>query len=252
MKAGLEYYSRENLQHLYFEEGITHIGSYAYYGSEHVLSDIHLPSTLESIGSAAFYENATLTSIEIPEGVSSIGNFAFSKSGLTEVTIPKAITTLSDSCFKDCASLKEVHTTQDCNLSFVYTTTFSGCPDDLTFFGYTGSYVESYANDSGYHFVAMDEEWTAEMILPTGIKVIEEEAFENGAFHSVEIPEGAQSIGNRVFAGCSNLERIIIPASVQTIAPDAFEGVDYLVVYCPADSYAQQYARNQGFLVVEK
>ena len=171
----LEYYSRENLQHLYFEEGITHIGNYAYNGNEYVFNEIHLPSTLESIGDAAFYENGSLTSIEIPDGVlSSIGSFAFSKSGLTENAIPASLQSISFRCFMDCTSLKMVHTKRDGILSSVSEDAFSGCANNLTFFGYSGSWVESFAHNSGYHFVALDEEWTAEIILPARLKIIEE------------------------------------------------------------------------------
>lgn len=89
------------------------------------------------------------------------------------------------------------------------------------------------------------------MKLPAGLKTIEEEAFVNGSFQTVKIPDGVQTIGIRAFAGCENLERIIIPDSVETIAPDAFEGVDFLVVYCSAGSYAQQYAREHGLVIVD-
>ena len=44
----LECYSRENLKHLYFEEGIEHIGTNAYRGNVYIFNDIRLPSTLKS------------------------------------------------------------------------------------------------------------------------------------------------------------------------------------------------------------
>ena len=155
-------------------------------------------------------------------------------------------------CFEECTGLRKVYTTQGSRLSTIGSSAFYGCAEDLTFFGYTGSRVESYANDSGYRFVALDADWDAEMILPAGLKTIEEEAFVNGTFRTVRIPEGVRTIGSHAFAGCENLERIIIPASVETIALDAFEGADYLVVYCSAGSYAQQYASEHGYMIVEK
>ena len=247
----LEYWSRENLKHLYFEEGIEHIGDYAYSGSGYTFNDIHLPSTLKSIGNCAFRDNVSLTKIEIPDGVTSIGVEAFKGSGLTEVTIPENLEEISSGCFKYCAALRKVFTTQGSSLSYINSDAFNSCPEDLTFFGYSGSTAESFAIDSGYHFVALDVEWEAEMKLPAGLKTIEEEAFVNGSFQTVKIPDGVQTIGIRAFAGCENLERIIIPDSVETIAPDAFEGVDFLVVYCSAGSYAQQYAREHGIVIVD-
>ena len=62
------------------------------------------------------------------------------------------------------------------------------------------------------------------MKLPAGLIEIEEEAFVGLACEAVIIPEGCVSIGSRAFAECERLIYVRIPASVETVAEDAFEG----------------------------
>ena len=60
--------------------------------------------------------------------------------------------------------------------------------------------------------------------LPANLKEIEEEAFESLPCEAVIIPDGCTTIGSRAFAYCTNLMYVRIPASVTSIAEDAFEG----------------------------
>ncbi len=70
------------------QEGISTIGSYAFYGAGGVAS-VTLPDSLESIGAYAFYECVGLEKLHIPDKVSSIGNRSFyGCSGLKEVSVP--------------------------------------------------------------------------------------------------------------------------------------------------------------------
>ena len=68
------------------------------------------------------------------------------------------------------------------------------------------------------------------IMLPSELKVIEEEAFSGAAFGAVLIPDGCTAIGSRAFADCLNLVYVRIPASVASIAEDAFEGCKQVVI----------------------
>ena len=59
--------------------------------------------------------------------------------------------------------------------------------------------------------------------MPTSLKTIDEEAFMNGIFECVIIPEGTTAIGARAFAGCTSLVYVRIPRSVNELAEDAFQ-----------------------------
>ena len=55
------------------------------------------------------------------------------------------------------------------------------------------------------------------------------------------------------FANCTDLEKILIPASVTKIGEDAFKNCEKLTIFAPKGSYAETYARENGiqFLPVD-
>ena len=71
------------------------------------LTTVNLPDTLTTIGTYAFKNCASLAEIDI-SNVTSIGIYAFTLSGLTEITIPEAIKTLGNQIFNGCSKLKTV------------------------------------------------------------------------------------------------------------------------------------------------
>ena len=80
--------------------------------------------------------------------------------------------------------------------------------------------------------------------LPTGIKTIEESAFEGIWAESVYIPEGCETIEAEAFEG-SNISVIFIPASVKTIGDNALP--KDVFIYTPANSPASIWAADHGF-----
>jgi len=88
---------------------------------------------------------------------------------------------------------------------------------------------------------------TPDLILPSSLTAIEDEAFSGGAFTYVVLPEGAASIGRRAFADCPKLAYIYIPASVASIDENAFDGVEDLTIFGAPGSAADEYAGLHGF-----
>ena len=62
------------------------------------------------------------------------------------------------------------------------------------------------------------------LLLPDALTNICEGAFKGIGCQAVIVPDGCQSIGAHAFAECKQLIYIYIPASVISIAPDAFDG----------------------------
>ena len=84
--------------------------------------------------------------------------------------------------------------------------------------------------------------------LPSGLKVIEEEAFEGlpGPVR-VECPEGLEEIGPRAFAN-SGVTEVVFPASLERISGNAFEGSSLTRVMAPVGSVGWLWAEAQGLL----
>lgn len=74
----------------------------------------------------------------------------------------------------------------------------------------------------------------------------------HSAFYGVDSLEecyagtGVREIGEAAFCDCVNLSRLELPDSVTFIDKTAFKGCEKLTIYCPADSYAEQFARENG------
>ena len=73
------------------------------------LTSITIPNNITSIGSSAFYDCTGLTSVTIGNGVTSIGNSAFSGcTRLTSITIPDSVTSIGFYAFSGCSKLTSV------------------------------------------------------------------------------------------------------------------------------------------------
>jgi len=85
--------------------------------------------------------------------------------------------------------------------------------------------------------------------LPAALLVVEEEAFAGSPVEIVNIPSGCTAIKSRAFADCGNLVQLSIPASVLSIADDAFSGCSGITIIAPEGSAAQTFANtHDGFV----
>lgn len=70
--------------------------------------------------------------------------------------------------------------------------------------------------------------------------------FQCSDLKKVLIGNSVRAIGDYAFAECGQLEKITIPKNVIDISPAAFSGCPNAVIYCYTDSYAHQYAVDNG------
>ena len=98
----------DSIKSVVIENGVTSIGSYAFYSCRN-LTSITIPDSVKSINERAFAGCSSLTDITIPDGVRSIDECAFiSCSSLTSITIPESVKTIGESAFSGCDSLTSV------------------------------------------------------------------------------------------------------------------------------------------------
>ena len=86
---------------------VTAVGESAFESSDRTLTSVTLPETITSIGEYAFC-TTQMSSIELPQSLTSIGDYAFAGSLLTTVTLPDNVSSLGRGVFAGCGLLKSV------------------------------------------------------------------------------------------------------------------------------------------------
>ncbi len=113
-------------------QGVEEIGGYDVFSNCLSLTDVSLPASLKTIGSAMFSYCTSLTEIVIPNGVETIGKGAFRDcTSLTEVVIPDGVKFIYQNAFGKCTNLKSVTIPSSViSVELHFTPTFDGCSSD--------------------------------------------------------------------------------------------------------------------------
>lgn len=100
------YAHKSDIAVVQIEEGITNVPDWAFaeYGN---LTTVSLPSTLKSIGNASL-EECAFDKIYLPEGLETIGDYAFQMGQLTAVCIPSTVTSIGTVAFQENENLTSV------------------------------------------------------------------------------------------------------------------------------------------------
>lgn len=148
-------------------EGVKTIHESAFFSA--AISSVHIPESVTSIGSQAFEDCKNLKSVNLPEGLTLIDKDTFSGcSELSDINIPQGVKTIGDTAFKDCSKL-------------------------------------------------------AALTLPGGLTVIGDRAFCGCKLTSIDIPDSVTSIGKQAFSSCDELESIKLSDSLTEIKEKTFE-----------------------------
>ena len=231
------------LEQITIPNSVASIGSFAFCNCD-ALNSVNIPASVTHIGDGAFANCSKLSKIDvaennpnycadydalfnkdktcllrskvhqyeiiyqIPDGVTSIGAYAFSgNDALAVILIPDSVTSLGHHAFANCTNLSssEIPAT----VKSIEGGLFSGCteltkvtlPDGIT---------------SVRHSMFDECSSLREIIIPDSVTAIEDMAFERcTSLTSINIPRNVKSIGWYTFHGCSSLTDVYYDGTEQ-------------------------------------
>lgn len=203
----------------------------------------------------AFYDyitdqrNSTLTSIQLPLSISSIGEFAFAYCDhIKFISIPTYVTSIENRAFYACTRLSAI--TLSPNLESIGVGTFSNTinisnpiiiPSKVSTIGgsafsnCSGLFVVNPGNN---YFTAID----SMLFDKSAVTLIQCPTSKRGI---ITLPPTTNTINSFAFAACKNLASIIIPPSVTTIGTSAFPGCSGTV---SVENSNQYFSSSNGIL----
>ena len=177
------YNKKEQITKIIIDDGITHIGDYAFY--ECAAAELSLPKSIVSIGNSAFY-GCGINELALPENTSFVDRFAFAENHfLTKISMSTKMNVLSGYTFRGCDKLTEIVIPE--NIERIEEDVFSNCDalssvtienpqciifeSESVFFsgktakngaikGYSKSTAEEYAKKYKITFIALDSPTT--------------------------------------------------------------------------------------------
>lgn len=250
-------WSELSVEHIIINEGITSVGSFAFY-MQLSLKSIVIPSTVVRIGAYAFstcplldtiifapgsslatiddyafYYASSLTSLVLPSSVRSIGynSIAFCTQ-LTSINLPEGMTTVGARAFYSCSGLQTIHVPS--TLETVGELAFHNCPAITSITVSPGNL--SFSADSNGVLFNSDKSMlikyptgspNTQYTVPVSTTVIAPLAFGFSAnLVTVNISENVVSIGDQAFQDCNNLISINVAPTNPYYASDS-RGVLY-------------------------
>ncbi len=193
-------------------------------------------------GGGATSETGSVTSVTLPNGLLTIGQYSFAEiSSLTTVTIPASVTLIDYDAFALCLGLTTITFEgnaptyvngqpfdQDTSASITYpagatgwSSPYYGIPATPFPFSFTSSgsavTITGYSGSGGAVIIPAT-------VAGLPVTTIAASAFQGASLTSVSIPSGVTSVGSTAFASCATLTSVQFQGNAPTVGSNVFQG----------------------------
>lgn len=194
-----------------------------------------VPDGVETIGSQAFYKTR-YRRVVLPDSVKVIGVDAFENGYLTDVDLNK-VEKISTNAFAGCKYLRYVKWSDATKLSIAGDLLFGSGDNNIQYM-----YLTKNLKYSNYdHSAELQLQNLKTLVVEEGTSVIGRGEFQYTQLETVILPEGIKKIEEAAFSHDPKLKKIYIPASVTTIEDKVLSGND-TVIYGVSGSAAETFA----------
>ena len=197
-----------------------HIGRFAFQGA--ALESVALPEGVTSIEDYAFAHNDRLKEITLPQSLTSIGKAVFFWcAALGKIAIPDGVTSVGNNAFSTCISLKELALGAELLNAGCGLTEFCVALEKIT----VSENNESFSDEGNCLTRKADNTviaGCASSKIPAGTEQIGEYAFcGQTQLGAIDFPDGLKNIGHYAFS-CTGLKELKLPRGLQRIGVSAF------------------------------
>jgi len=179
------------------------------------------------VADQAYYKNATLQEVVLPEGIEEVGQFAFARSSVAKIKLPEGVNTIGYGAFYHCDKLKEI----------ILPDTIENVEPKA--FAHT-LWVEKFLEEGTEDFLINNGVLVAykgeqeKVTIPEGVRVIAAGVFQNHAeIKELVLPDSLVTVGEAAFEGCSKLSTVLTGKSLKQIKDRAFAACNISKVTLP-------------------
>lgn len=183
------------------------------------------------VADQSYYRSGDITNAALPQGVVEIGQFAFARSVLKNISVPNSVENICYGAFYHCDNLAQMSLPES---------VMNVEPKAFSYTLWVDNFLKSGEGGSGDFLISGGvlvayRGNTAQVIIPDSVRVIAAEAFmEHSEIESLTLPESLLVVGEGAFEGCSGLKNLTPGSNLQKIKDRAFADCGLTQLELPA------------------
>ncbi len=189
------------------------------------ISAVEVTKGITAVGYAAFSAMDALESVKLPEGLTTIGKYAFSGSALKQINIPDSVEEIGKSAFYYCRRLERISIPAKTHSigknAFLLCDSLRSIDVAAGNSWYSSRGSGALMNKEGTQLLRVPGGIGVEFAVPDGVEYIAPRALMYCTeLVAVDLPDTLKTIGYAAFAECENLRHLTIPAGVTKLGHD--------------------------------